>query len=59
MAIAPAPFDDQWAALVDTEYVQIWQLKNGTGRYVNTTASPIVKLNIQDGGCCANALWYD
>ena len=59
VAISPSPFDDQWAALADQGYVQIWQVKNGTGRYVNTTATPVATLNIADGGCCANAIWYD
>jgi carboxy-cis,cis-muconate cyclase len=60
-AIAPAPFDDQWAALTDygTGYVQIWQVANTTGRYPNTTAKAIARVDIPDGGCCANAIWYD
>ncbi|KAE9377386.1 3-carboxy-cis,cis-mucoante lactonizing enzyme [Stipitochalara longipes BDJ] len=59
VAISPAPFDDQWAALADQGYVQIWQLKNGTGRYANTTGAPVATVKIPDGGCCANAIWYD
>jgi carboxy-cis,cis-muconate cyclase len=59
VAVAPAFFDDQFIALADTGYVQIWQMKNGTGRYANSTATPIAKVDINDGGCCANALWYD
>jgi carboxy-cis,cis-muconate cyclase len=59
VAVSPAPFDDQFVALADTGYVQIWQMKNGTGRYANTTALSVAKLNLDDGGCCANAIWYD
>jgi carboxy-cis,cis-muconate cyclase len=58
-AVSPASFDDQYVALVDSGHVQNWQMKNGTGRYVNTTAVPIAKEDISDGGCCANAIWYD
>jgi carboxy-cis,cis-muconate cyclase len=60
-AVTPAPFDDQWVALADnpTGYVQIWQLKTGSGRYTNSTAVRVARVDIPDGGCCANAIWYD
>jgi carboxy-cis,cis-muconate cyclase len=57
-AVAPAPFSDEWMALADnpTGYVQIWRLGDkGNG----TTAVPVARVDIKDGGCCANAIWYD
>jgi carboxy-cis,cis-muconate cyclase len=53
-AVAPAFFSDDFVALTDTEerFVQIWQF-NGTA------ASAVAQLSLDDGGCCANAVWYD
>ena len=44
-----------------TGYVQIWAMRereaaSGLGW---GTAVPIARVNITDGGCCANAIWYD
>jgi carboxy-cis,cis-muconate cyclase len=57
-AVSPAPFSDEWMALTDdpTGFVQIWRLKNMLN---GTTTVPVVKVDISDGGCCANAIWYD
>jgi carboxy-cis,cis-muconate cyclase len=55
-SVAPAFFSDEWAALTDNSvgFVQIWRLgANGTNAEVVAT----VELN--DGGCCGNVLWYD
>jgi hypothetical protein len=49
-AVSPSSFDDEYVALADTGHVQNWQMKNGTGCYVNTTAVPIAKADISDGG---------
>ncbi|XMA10210.1 hypothetical protein WAI453_003001 [Rhynchosporium graminicola] len=58
--ISPAPFSDEWMALSDFPrgYVEIWQVKNisAVGR---VTARPVAKVEIADGGCCANSIWYD
>ncbi|KAF9631847.1 putative carboxy- -muconate cyclase protein [Lasiodiplodia theobromae] len=54
-AVTPAPFGDEFVALTDTqeEFLQVW-------RYVNGSAAEVVaRLDLQDGGCCANAVWLD
>lgn len=54
-AVTPAPFSDEFVALTDTqeEFLQIWRYANGT------TAEVVARLDLQDGGCCANAVWID
>ncbi|KAJ5540410.1 hypothetical protein N7494_005486 [Penicillium frequentans] len=53
-AVAPSTFSDNFVALTDSEkgFVQIWKFVNGSTEVVAT-------LNLQDGGCCANAVWLD
>lgn len=53
-AITPSFFSDEWMALADssTGFVEIWQ-------FLNETAKPVARVDIKDGGCCANAIWYD
>lgn len=53
-AVAPSTFSDEFVALTDSEkgFVQIWRCTGGTAEVVAT-------LDLQDGGCCANAVWYD
>jgi carboxy-cis,cis-muconate cyclase len=55
-AITPAFFSDEWMAIADTSngFVEIWQFSNDT-----ETARPVARADINDGGCCANAIWYD
>jgi carboxy-cis,cis-muconate cyclase len=61
--ISPAFWSDEYAAMTDfgQGYVQIFKLdgsrdsRDGT-EY--TTARPVAKVDIADGGCCANAIWY-
>ncbi|KAH7323491.1 carboxy-cis,cis-muconate cyclase [Rhexocercosporidium sp. MPI-PUGE-AT-0058] len=58
--VSPSPFSDDWMALSDFPrgYVEIWQVRNlreGEG----VTARPVAKVEIGDGGCCANSIWYD
>lgn len=59
-AVTPAPWSDEWVAMADfgTGYVQIWRLgeEKGTG---GVNASPVARVDILDGGCCANAIWLD
>ncbi|KAK7993277.1 hypothetical protein PG989_006658 [Apiospora arundinis] len=62
-AISPAPWSEDWAAMTDigTGYVQMWRMErteeeDGT---VRTTARDVARVDIKDGGCCANAIWYD
>ncbi|OMP89293.1 Carboxy-cis,cis-muconate cyclase [Diplodia seriata] len=54
-AVTPAPFSDEFVALTDTqeEFVQVWRYVNGT------KAEVVARLDLQDGGCCANAVWLD
>ena len=53
--MAPSTFSDEFVALTDsaTGFVQIWQLGSE-----GTEASVVAQVNIEDGGCCANAVWY-
>lgn len=65
-AISPAFWSDEYAAMADYNdeghgYVQIWRMdgsrdtREGTGY---ATALPVAKVDIPDGGCCANTIWY-
>ncbi len=64
-AIAPAPWGPAWAAMADfgTGYVQMWRMtgRNETedGIVEYTSAAAVARVNISDGGCCANVAWYD
>ncbi|KAK8096550.1 carboxy-cis-cis-muconate cyclase [Apiospora kogelbergensis] len=62
-AISPAPWSEDWAAMTDvgTGYVQMWRMERteGDGGVVATTARDVARVNIPDGGCCANVIWYD
>lgn len=62
-AIQPAFWSDEYAAMADygTGYVQVWKLGGRNETALGTeydTATPIAQVNITDGGCCANAIWY-
>jgi len=63
-AITPAPWDDEVVALADSPrgFVQLWRMKggkdNGNGMEYNN-AEPMATLDIADGGCCTNVLWYN
>ncbi|KAI1376411.1 carboxy-cis,cis-muconate cyclase [Hypoxylon crocopeplum] len=54
--IAPSPFDDGIVVVTDnsTGFVQIWKMDDD-----EKGAQMIAHLDIPDGGCCANAVWYD
>lgn len=54
-SVAPSPFSDQFVALTDSSvgFVQIWQLGSD-----GASASVVANVDIEDGGCCANAVWY-
>jgi len=56
-AVSPAFFSDEWVAMADygIGYVQMWRFKDGT----NPTAKAVARVDIGEGGCCANAIWYD
>jgi carboxy-cis,cis-muconate cyclase len=58
--VSPAPFSDEWMALSDFPrgYVEMWRVVKG-GKGNGTTAVLVAKVEIGDGGCCANTIWYD
>lgn len=62
-AVSPASWSDEFMALADFHlgYVQVWQLVKGNdrGRSHWVSANMIAQVDIKDGGCCANAIWYD
>lgn len=53
-AVAPSTFSDNFVALTDSEkgFIQIWSFFNGSTEVV-------ASLGLEDGGCCANAVWLD
>ncbi|KAJ5964107.1 uncharacterized protein N7479_003983 [Penicillium vulpinum] len=53
-AVAPSTSSDEFVAITDSEkgLIQIWRF---TGRRTEVVAT----LDLRDGGCCANAFWYD
>jgi carboxy-cis,cis-muconate cyclase len=54
-SVAPSPFSDRFVALTDSSvgFVEIWELTTN-----GTSASVVAHLDLADGGCCANAVWY-
>ncbi|OJD28909.1 carboxy-muconate cyclase [Diplodia corticola] len=55
-AVTPAPFGNEFVALTDTqeEFLQVWK-RDANG----SIAEVVARLDLQDGGCCANAVWLD
>jgi carboxy-cis,cis-muconate cyclase len=53
-SVAPSTFSDKYVALTDsaTGFVEIWQMDGEAG------ATIVAHLDLEDGGCCANAVWY-
>ncbi|KAH6664414.1 putative carboxy-cis,cis-muconate cyclase [Halenospora varia] len=54
-SVAPSTFSDRFAALTDSSvgFVEIWELAID-----GKNASVVAKVMLEDGGCCANAVWY-
>lgn len=54
-SVAPSTFSDRFAALTDSSvgFVEIWELATD-----GKNASVVAKVMLEDGGCCANAVWY-
>ncbi|KAI0123634.1 carboxy-cis,cis-muconate cyclase [Xylariales sp. AK1849] len=54
-SVAPSPFSDRFVALTDSSvgFVEIWELSTNA-----SSASVVAHLDLADGGCCANAVWY-
>ncbi|KAK4150802.1 Lactonase, 7-bladed beta-propeller-domain-containing protein [Chaetomidium leptoderma] len=63
-AISPAPWSDEYAAMTDYRkgYVQMWKMEGGKegreGVVEYSTANVVAQVDIGDGGCCANVIWY-
>ena len=54
-SVAPSQFSDQFVALTDNSvgFVEIWSMASN-----GSAASVVAHVDIDDGGCCANAVWY-
>ncbi|KAI1499247.1 hypothetical protein F5X99DRAFT_291229 [Biscogniauxia marginata] len=54
-SVAPSTFSDRFVALTDSEtgFVEIWELADD-----GQSATVVAHLDLADGGCCANAVWY-
>lgn len=54
-SVAPSPFGNKFVALTDSSlgFVEIWELDDDA-----STAKAVAHLDLNDGGCCANAVWY-
>ncbi|KAI1486408.1 hypothetical protein F5X96DRAFT_238692 [Biscogniauxia mediterranea] len=54
-SVAPSAFSDRFVALTDSDtgFVEIWELAED-----GQSAAPVAHLDLADGGCCANAVWY-
>ena len=63
-AISPAFWGDEYAAMTDypNGYVLMWKMEGrrerGDGLVEYTTARAVARVDVGDGGCCANAIWY-
>ncbi|RYP05148.1 hypothetical protein DL764_004002 [Monosporascus ibericus] len=62
-SVSPAPWSDEFVAMTDfrTGYVQIWKMttKKMDGAMDKVGAAAVARVDIPDGGCCANVIWYD
>ncbi|KAI0149003.1 carboxy-cis,cis-muconate cyclase [Pestalotiopsis sp. NC0098] len=54
-SVNPSPFSDRFAALTDSSvgFLEIWELSED-----GSSAQAVAHLDLNDGGCCANAVWY-
>ncbi|RYP70976.1 hypothetical protein DL771_005071 [Monosporascus sp. 5C6A] len=61
--VSPAPWSDEFVAMTDfgTGYVQIWKMTTTKkdGAMDGVGAAAVARVDIPDGGCCANVIWYD
>lgn len=53
--VSPVLFSDRYVALPDLEvgFVEMWELAED-----NSTAKAIAHLDLADGGCCENVIWW-
>ncbi|CAK4033591.1 Carboxy-cis,cis-muconate cyclase [Lecanosticta acicola] len=54
-AVTPSGFSDEYVALTDSSvgFVDVWKLAAN-----RSTASVVSRVMLEDGECCANAIWY-
>ena len=62
-AISPAFWSDEYVAMTDfgEGYVQVFRMEDARETrdgVVYSSARPVAKVDIPDGGCCANVIWY-
>ncbi|KAK3293698.1 Lactonase, 7-bladed beta-propeller-domain-containing protein, partial [Chaetomium fimeti] len=63
-AVSPAFWGDEFAAMTDygEGYVQMWKMEGKReredGLVEYETARAVARVDLKDGGCCANAIWY-
>ncbi|KAK1714273.1 carboxy-cis,cis-muconate cyclase [Colletotrichum lupini] len=53
-AVTPSDFGDQFVAITDSSagFVEIWEMGDD-----GASADVVAHLDLNDGGCCANAVW--
>jgi carboxy-cis,cis-muconate cyclase len=63
-AVSPAFWGDEYAAMTDfgEGYVLMWRMEERRERVDGLveyeTARAVARVDVKDGGCCANAIWY-
>lgn len=63
-AVSPAFWGDEYAAMTDygEGYVLMWRMEGrrerADGLVEYQTARAVARVDVKDGGCCANAIWY-
>ena len=62
-AISPAFWSDEYAAMADfgEGYVQVFRMEDARKTQdgvLYSTPRHVSKVDIPDGGCCANVIWY-
>ncbi|KAL2196975.1 Lactonase, 7-bladed beta-propeller-domain-containing protein [Corynascus similis CBS 632.67] len=64
-AVIPAPWNHEYAAMTDYPkgYVLLWKLdgrrERADGLVEYRNAKAVARADVGDGGCCANAIWYN
>lgn len=57
--LSPSPWSDEWVAMADYKstgkgYIAMWKFDADAEE-----VEMVAKADIDDGGCCANVVWYD
>ncbi|RYP92307.1 hypothetical protein DL770_001620 [Monosporascus sp. CRB-9-2] len=61
-SVSPAPWSDEFVTMTDfgAGYVQIWKMTTKMdGVMDGVGAAAVARIDIPDGRCCANVIWYD